>query len=379
MRALGLRRSTHETDVVVVGSGLPPLVTALELAQRGARVTVVPEALGTSSPLGLMLLGPGRPYAAVAREISRPAAQLVWAAGCENHLRVKAFVEEAVRPCGFEARGSFLLARDRQQAEELEESEDLLRDDGFPGEFLDHYMLETRFDVSGFPAAYWTAGDAELDAGALAKALLDAARTAGVVFAPGPVQSLQPEPSSVRVDLASRALRSAAAVVATDGPVAPFVPELLPLVANAPLASVELPPLEGAKLPSAVRTADGRIAWQASGGGFLLAETGPRPAGEGEPLREFATRLPLAVAPTHRGPSAPPPEVTEADGEVSRDGMPIVGLLPGRPLAVACGFGRLSPGFAFAAARWIGDALLRGTDPTPDALRATRAPRTDAR
>jgi hypothetical protein len=41
---------------------------------------------------------------------------------------------------------------------------------------------------------------------------------------------------------------------------------------------------------------------------------------------------------------------------------------------VACGFGRLSPGLAFAAARWVADALLRGTDPTPDALRATRAP-----
>ena len=372
-------RSAYETDVVVVGSGLPPLVTAAELARRGARVTLVLEAPAAPSPLGLMLLGPGRPYGAVARDISRPAAQLVWAAGCENHLRLKAFVDEAVRPCGFEARGSFLLARDRRQAEELEESEDMLRDDGFPGEFLDHYMLETRFDVSGFPAAYWAAGDAEVDVEALSKALVDAARRAGVVFAPGPVHSLQPEASSVRVELASRAVRGASAVVATDGPAVPFVPELAPLLANAPLASVELAPLEGAQLPSAMRTADGRIAWQASGGGFLLAETGPRPPGESEPLREFATRLPLAVAPTHRGPAAPPPQVAEAAAEISRDGLPIVGLLPGRPLAVACGFGRLSAGFAFAAARWVGDALLRGTDPTPEALRATRAPRADAR
>jgi glycine/D-amino acid oxidase-like deaminating enzyme len=51
-----------------------------------------------------------------------------------------------------------------------------------------------------------------------------------------------------------------------------------------------------------------------------------------------------------------------------------VGGLPGRPLAVACGFGALSPGFAFAAARWVADALLGGTDPTPEPLRATRAP-----
>jgi hypothetical protein len=39
---------------------------------------------------------------------------------------------------------------------------------------------------------------------------------------------------------------------------------------------------------------------------------------------------------------------------------------------VACGFSRLSPGLAFAASRWVADALMRGTDPTPDALRPTR-------
>jgi hypothetical protein len=41
---------------------------------------------------------------------------------------------------------------------------------------------------------------------------------------------------------------------------------------------------------------------------------------------------------------------------------------------VACGFSGLAPGLAFAAARWLADALLRGTDPTPDALRPTRTP-----
>ena len=62
-------------------------------------------------------------------------------------------------------------------------------------------------------------------------------------------------------------------------------------------------------------------------------------------------------------------------GEVSADGLPIVGRLPGRPLAVACGFGALSPGLAFAAARWMADAVLSGSDPTPEPLRATRPPR----
>jgi glycine/D-amino acid oxidase-like deaminating enzyme len=353
---------------VVVGCGLPPLVTALELGRRGASVSVV-EPAAVAAPargLGLVLLGPGRPYLAVARALGRPAAQLVWAAGCENHLRAKAFLEQAARSCAYVARGSFLLARDRREAEALAESEDMLRDDGFPGEFLDHYMLETRFDLAGFPAAYWAAEDAELDALELAFALEQAAREARVVFVPGRARALRPEASGVVVELARGSLRGAAAVVATDGPAAGMVPELAPLLRPLATARLTLSPLAGATLPSAVRTADGRFAWQSSGGTFLLAETGARPPEAGEDLlTEFATHLPFEAAP------APP--VREA-GELSIDGLPLVGRLPGRPLAVACGFGRLAPGLAFAAARWVADALLRGTDPTPDALRPTRAP-----
>jgi glycine/D-amino acid oxidase-like deaminating enzyme len=88
-------------------------------------------------------------------------------------------------------------------------------------------------------------------------------------------------------------------------------------------------------------------------------------AESGLSLREFATRLPLDLASATSG---------QEPAELSLDGLPVVGLLEPRPLAVACGFCGLAPGFAFAAARWVADAFLRGTDPTPGALRATRAP-----
>jgi len=356
-------------DVAVVGRGLPALATALELARRGASVAVVQDAAsaGRAPDLGLMLLGPGRPYQAVARAIGRPAAQLLWAAGCENHLRVKAFLDQAARPCGYRARGSFLLARDRRGAEALEESEDMLRDDGFRGEFLDHYMLETRFDVSGFPGAYWAAEDAELDPLELEATFGQAAREVKVAFPRARVRALRPAASGVVVELEKESLRCAAAVVATDASAAGLVPELAPLLRPQALSRLSLSTLAGATLPGAVRTADGRIAWQATGASFLLAETGPRPPGaEEEPIAEFATRLPFNIASAR---------AHEEAGELSVDGFPVVGRLPGRPLAVACGFARLSPGLAFAAARWVADALLRGTDPTPEALRPTRTPR----
>jgi len=136
----------------------------------------------------------------VARAIGRSEARLVWAAGCENHLRLRALVDEARRPCGYAPRGSFLLARDRAEAADLAESEDLLRDDGFPGEFLDHYMLETRFDLSGFPGAYWAAEDAEIDGPLLLGALGEWARAAGIGFDPGPVRAVLAEERQVIID-----------------------------------------------------------------------------------------------------------------------------------------------------------------------------------
>jgi glycine/D-amino acid oxidase-like deaminating enzyme len=80
---------------------------------------------------------------------------------------------------------------------------------------------------------------------------------------------------------------------------------------------------------------------------------------------DLAAQLPFELASASR---------REEGTDVAADGLPLVGQLPGRPLAVACGFSGLPAGFAFAAARWVADSLVSGTDPTPDALRATRSP-----
>ena len=351
-------------DVAVVGAGLPALAAALELSRRRVRVAVLgPASAAPPRGLGLALLGPGRPYARVARALGRSAARLVWAAGCENHLRLRAFVDEARRDCGYALRGSFLLAADRAEAAELAESEDMLREDGFPGEFLDHYMLETRFDLSGFPGAYWAAEDAEIDGALLIEALAAAARAAAVTFVPGPVRAVLAETSSVSVETEEASVRAGAGLVATDGVATGHLPELAPLLRPAAPGRLRAAPLAGAVLPTAARTADGRVAWQGGEGAILLSGVGPAEEGSLDPLRDLATRIPVDLASARRWDEA---------GEVSPDGLPLVGRLSGRPLAVACGFGALSPGFAFAAARWVADALLDGTDPTPDALRATR-------
>jgi glycine/D-amino acid oxidase-like deaminating enzyme len=365
VRAFRRRRRPREADVAVVGAGLAALAAALELSRRGSRVAVLGAAAPAPRGLGLALLGPGRPYVRVARALGRPEARLLWAAGCENHLRLRAFVEAAPHDCGYAPGGSFLLATDRAEAAELAESEDMLRDDGFPGEFLDHYMLETRFDLSGFPGAYWAAEDAEIDGGLLLAALDERARAAGIAFLSGSVRGVFAEASSVSVETEDGDLRAGAGVVATDGKAAGLLPELSPLLRPAAPARLRTARMRGAVLPTAVRTADGRVAWKGEGDAILLSGTGPAEEPSLDRLLAFATRIPVELAHARRW---------DEEGEVSVDGLPLVGALPSLPLAVACGFGALPAGLAFAAARWVADALLAGKDPTPAALRATRAP-----
>jgi glycine/D-amino acid oxidase-like deaminating enzyme len=366
VKAPGPRRRPLEADVAVAGSGLPALAAAVELSRRGRRVAVL-GAGPADAPrgLGLALLGPGRPYSRVARALGRSEARLVWAAGCENHLRLRALVEDAQRDCGYALRGSFLLAADRAEASELAESEDLLRDDGFPGEFLDHYMLETRFDLSGFPGAYWAAEDAEIDGAILLGALFDAARTAGVAFVPGAVRAVVAEASRVSVEAEEGVVRAGAGLVATDGVAGGLLPELRPLLRPGAPGRLRAAPLAGAVLPTAVRTADGRLAWQGREGALVLCGTGPLEEPSPGRLEALAARIPVDLASARRW---------DESGEATVDGLPLVGRLPGRPLAAACGFGAFPAGFAFAAARWVADSLLTGTDPTPGPLRATRPP-----
>ncbi|HSD29584.1 MAG TPA: FAD-dependent oxidoreductase [Vicinamibacteria bacterium] len=364
---LGRRSPPLAADVAVVGTGVPALAGALELASRGRQVAVLGSDPAGRAPrgLGLALLGPGRPYLRLTRALGRPPARLVWAAGCENHLRLRAFLDAAGRECGYTPRGSFLLASDRAEAAELAEGEDMLRDDGFPGEFLDHYMLETRFDLSGFPGAYWAAEDAEVDGGLLLDALGERARSAGIRFVPGLVRAVVAEASSVSVETEEAVVRAEAGLVATDAAAADLLPELRPILRPAAPGRLLAAPLAGAVLPSAARTADGGFAWKCGADAVLLCGTGPADERSDDRLLAFAQRIPLELPSARRW--------TEA-GEVTADGLPLVGRLPGRPLAAACAFGALSPGLAFAAARWVADALLTGSDPTPDALRVTRTP-----
>ncbi len=338
-----------ESDVAVVGGGVMAGAVALELARAGRRPLLVP--IPHAPEIGHAATGPAMAYAEAARRIGREAAREVWEVFRESHERLRAFLAAISDDCGYRQRGAFLLAVARAEGALLADSEDMLREDAFPGEFLDHYMLETRFPVTGFSGAYWANDDAELDAGRLAAALRAGALERGATVASvGALREISAGEGGVDARGEEGRVRARQAVLAQDALV--HVADLA--IPTRRIEQVEADITPRAALPSPARTTDGRFRWQARGGSLRLHASA-------EPMEVDAL---LGRLPAHAAVRQ------EAVGLATEDRMPLVGPLAGANLALACGPEPV--GLAFSAARWIAEWVRTGRDPTPAAFCAAR-------
>ena len=357
----------HEADVVVLGAGLAGLTTALALLRPGRRGAVVEAssvAAGASgADLGHVATGLAIPYTRAVARHGREAARTIWEWHRESHERLRAQLASLGDDCGYRGKGGFLLARDRSEGRELADSEDALRDDGFGGEFLDHYMLEARFDVRGFAGAYWAADDGEVDPVALLRALASEAMARGVaLFEASAVEELEVDARGVRARSASGEVYAAAGVLALGSQAPSLVPALAPFLLPVPARRLACTYPSGPALPSPVRTVGGGLGWR------LRQDF--RVAAFGESGDSFESLE--GVLETHF--VAPPRPNGRWAGALctSPDGLPLVGPLPGGPLVAVLGLGTLGHSWAFLAAGWAAEALAEGTDAAPPMLRASR-------
>ena len=364
-------RGPDRTDVVVLGAGLTGCLAAWELARHGRRTLVLEAARvgsgATALDLGHVPTGPRLLYVDAIRRWGREAAREAWEIQRENHDRLRELLAALGDDCGYEGRGGFFLAEDRAEAEALAESEDALREDGFSGEFLDHYMLESRFGVRGFPGAYWCAEDAELDPRRLVAALAAAAQREGAVFREGnAAAALESSPSGVAAATEGGRVEAAAAFVALEANTAGLVPFLKGRVTSLPAQWIDADQ-EATLLPSPARTCGGQFAWRTTPAGVRVAHFGGAVTGRpaDERLEDFVLRhfAPASIRPGPRGSGV---------AGKSGDGFPFVGPVPGLNGVVACGYGTFGLGWAVLAARWAVEALVSGRDPTPPRFKASR-------
>ena len=162
-------------------------------------------------------------------------------------------------------------------------------------------------------------------------------------------------------------VRAPWAVLTAEQGLGPVVGSLAERARSVTVRGLTLRTVPGAVLPSPALTADGALAWQAMGDRLIL--TGRGQASSDPPdlagLDAMARRLPCTP-----GTGVP----WEAAVGATADGLPVIGLVPERPLAVAVGFGTLAASYAFMAARWIAEAITSGRDPTPPPFRPDRPP-----
>jgi gamma-glutamylputrescine oxidase len=355
---------------------------ALELARRGLKVIVVEAgAVGSGASgrnLGHIATGLGCHYTAAIRDFGREGARSIWETHRENHARLKELLGSLGDRCGYEARGGFQVARDREGARDLVECEDLLRDDGFSGEFLDHYMLESRFGVTGFRGAYWSADDAEIDSLAFVHALARAAERAGaIVHEETLVRSLETSAAGVIVYTQGGEVRAPRALVALNAFAGSRVPFLAERIRPLRGQCVAVANRGAISVPSPAYADHGAVYWRRTPERLLLGGFDDL-AFEQECTSELGTTPIIqaaleSFAGDHLGVETPE-VVARWSGimGISLDGFPFVGPIPDTPLVCAAGFTGLGFGYAMLAAHWASEYVVTGHDPTPERYRAGR-------
>jgi glycine/D-amino acid oxidase-like deaminating enzyme len=366
MSQAGPLEGTHQTDVVVVGAGLAGCVAAWELSRRGRRVIVLDsESAGQGGLRGCLGIGLTVPYRTAVDTLGRETARDLWSIYGEAHEHLRRLLHVVGSDHGYRGDGGFWIAETRDQAVALADSEDLLREDGFAGEFLDHYMLESRFDVRGFSGAYWAADEATVDSRGLALDLARRAGGLGVRFFPAsPALALTLGRDGAVAHLRAGRVEAEWALLADDaiGPrLVPFLADRLKVEAG---EVAEFSHRAGARLPSPARTLAG-VGWREQAAVVEIhRSTESEPAGPPD-LAAFArTHFPEVTG----GRRAVRPVVAAH----TADSLPLVGRIAGMPAVAACGFGWLGEALAPQAAAWAADSLASGRETAPPRLRADR-------
>jgi len=155
-------------DVLVIGGGITGVSLLHHLGRRGVPAVLVERshlAAGASGRnAGFLLAGVADNYAHAVLTFGREQARSIWALTLENHERQIEAVGGA--DVGYRRLGSLTLAASPEEARALEESCDLLHEDGFEAAWDGHGLLNPR-DGEVDPARLVGALAARAPAGAI--------------------------------------------------------------------------------------------------------------------------------------------------------------------------------------------------------------------
>ncbi len=371
-------------DVLVIGAGLCGASAALALARAGVdtvwvdRGAVAHGASGRNA--GFLLQGTAERYVRAVAIHGRERARRVHALSRANHLAMAEVVDELGLDCGYQRRGSLQLAGSAEEEEDLLASATLLREDGFPADERVADALGPALRDAGFRLGVHLPDDGELQPATFVQGVARAAMALGVrLHEHAPVLALDaPAPGDVRARTPRGEVRAQIALVCTNAAAGELLPALagsIDPVRGQMLATAPAPPVFDCPIYADHgfdywrQDEHGRIAL---GGWRNLDPDGE--VGTDEVLHpviqarmtEFLGRFAALrdVPVTHRW---------SGTMGFSRDGLPLVGAVPGLPGAlVAAGFTGHGFGFAWVCGRALAEIVLEGRSEVAELFPARR-------
>jgi gamma-glutamylputrescine oxidase len=363
----------HTCEVVVIGGGLCGTSAAYHLAQAGIDVTLVEARVlaGSASGrnAGFLLQGTAERYNRAIGVLGREKAQRVHAWSLENHQLMAQAIQEEHIECEYQKRGSLQLAGSPQEEDELKESAELLNADGFRANFISQNKLSPALTQAGFTMGVHLPEDGELHPAAFVRGIGNAAARHGArVFESSQVVALDATvPGEVHVQTPHGEIKAALAIVATNARAG----DLLPSLAD------KVDPVRGQMLATGpnkilfdcpIYANHGYDYWRQDRAGCVVLGGWRNLDPDGEvghnedpkahiqaPMAEFLKRL---------GVEAPVLHQWAGTMGFSRDGLPMVGPVPGKPGALAgVGFTGHGFGFAFLAGKALATQAIEGQHP----------------
>jgi glycine/D-amino acid oxidase-like deaminating enzyme len=345
-------------DVVVVGAGIVGALVADRLAQEQVQTAVLEAQTvaggATGHSAGLVLTGLPAHYSQVVSEQGRSRAHEIWSLTGEGRERLVERAQALGVPV--QRTGSVLLAADGPEAELLEKSGSLLREDGFDALFGDTDPLDR-----GFSASLRFPGDATIDVAALTRATLSSKRI--TLHEHTEVECLDAQDGGVRICAQGRTVLARAVVLAIDGYAPLFAPCLAEMVTTACHLVLVSAAMHRKLLERPCCAEGGRIyCRQAPDGRLFLGGWGLCDAVEpesesdalaGHGLLDFAAQFLPEV-------DVESMERVSGVGGFTRDGLPIVGRLPDLPsVCFAVGLGGRGLALAPIVAERVVELLLQ--------------------
>lgn len=375
----------QHADVAIVGAGITGTSLALWLAREGVRVAVVEArrvAAGASGRNGgFLLAGTAETYSEAIARYGHDRARRTWAYSVANHALAEQLVAEMEAdgwPSGHRQTGSLRIACSHRELDEITASIPLLRADGWRAEVVGNGDLPECLRATYLGGAYYPL-DGEIQPAQFVTGIAHLARNAGATFyEESSVESLRAGADGFIVQSGAGVLHARSLVLANNA----WLPDVAAQLGVEWLASA-ITPTRGQVLttaPVAERlftcpcyADDGYQYWRQLEDGRLVVGGWRNHSFDTEytadetPGDEVQRHLDSFVRETLRLPDVVIERRWAGIMAFSRDGLPLIGQMPGIEHAyIAGGYTGHGNAYALRASRVLADTILGRAHPDAD-------------